>query len=184
MAPRKGWKKPDVACAFEPESFSLPGEEWLPVVGWDRVYRVSNLGRVYSLHQTGRFVNGMAVRDGYHIVKVRDRERRAHMLIHCMVLEAFVGPRPLGHEACHGPAGAASDALSNLRWDTKQANQADRLRDGTSLRGRRISQLTADQVRQIRADTELTAKDWALKLGVTQNSVFSARSRRTWSEIE
>jgi hypothetical protein len=47
-----------------------------------------------------------------------------------LVLEAFVGPRPPGMDCCHDDGDSTNDALSNLRWDTKRANQADTLRHG------------------------------------------------------
>lgn len=53
------------------------------------------------------------------------------------VLEAFVGPRPHGMEACHGDGNCLNDSASNLRWDTPAANKADMLTHGTRLSGER-----------------------------------------------
>lgn len=66
MAPRRGWKKNTLPCAFDHSQLSLPGEEWRDAIGWERFYRVSNLGRVCSLHlKAPAFVTGMKVRGGY-----------------------------------------------------------------------------------------------------------------------
>lgn len=183
MAPRKGWKKADLPCEFRPEAMSSPGEEWRPVVGWERHYRVSNLGRVYSLHQSGRFVTGMRVRDGYHVVKVRHGERRANVQVHHMVLEAFVGPRPAGAQGCHCNGDSTDDRAINLRWDTPQANQNDRVKHGTSIRGRSTPRLPADTVRSIRTTPGITAAEWAAKLGVSATTIFNARRGRTWRQV-
>lgn len=92
---------------------SLPGEEWRAVVGWEGLYEVSNHGRVRSLD---RVVNGVRVK-GRLMKPYRDRPKYSHMiiqlsrgtgkvgaafpLVHKLVLEAFVGPRPEGMVACH-----------------------------------------------------------------------------------
>lgn len=68
--PRSGWKKLQPPAPFNPETFSLPGEEWRPALGWERYYRVSSLGRVYSLHQSGRLATGMEV----HARERRERD--------------------------------------------------------------------------------------------------------------
>jgi hypothetical protein len=45
--------------------------------------------------------------------------------IHGAVLEAFVGPRPEGMEACHNNGNPAANRLENLRWDTHAGTVAD-----------------------------------------------------------
>jgi hypothetical protein len=68
----------------------------------------------------------------YWLVQFEIGGRNHTRLVHTLVLETFVGPRPSpDHEACHGPLGNVSNALSNLRWDTKEAN----LRDAATARG-------------------------------------------------
>lgn len=180
---RCGWKKKDVACDFDAATIALPGEEWRPVVGWERVYRVSSLGRLYSLHQTGRLVVGMLVRGGYRVLKARDHDRRAHLMTHAMVLETFVGPRPEGHQGCHGAAGVSDNSLANLRWGTLESNQADRWLHGTAnFRGPRA--LTAENVIAIRTSPSITDDEWATRLGVCIQSIIQARVGRTWSQVD
>lgn len=184
-APRGGWKKLDIPCDFRPELISSAGEEWRPVVGWERHYRISNLGRVYSLHQTGRLLIGMNVNDGYHVIKVRQGDRKANLQIHCMVLEAFVGPRPPGYEGCHNDGNPENCRAENLRWDTPVANQADRLVHGTSLAGKHIPRkLTAERVREIRLHPQITLAYWASRFGCSILAVSMARNGRTWRDID
>lgn len=183
--PRNGWKKAQVPAAFRPETIARPGEEWRPVVGWENYYRVSSFGRLYSLHQTGRLVTGMPMDGGYRVLKLRDKERHGYLATHTMVLEAFVGPRPSAtHEGCHEDGNGANNALSNLRWDTAKGNQADRIRHGTSCKGRSMKpKLTADLVRQIRSNPGIPAIQWARQLGCTRITIYKARSGSTWPEV-
>jgi len=52
------------------------------------------------------------------------------VLLHPLILEAFVGPRPEGMIACHWDDNPANNRLSNLRWATPSDNMFDRIRNG------------------------------------------------------
>lgn len=157
-------------------------EQWRPVPGWERFYRVSNIGRVWSLHQYGRIITGMEVKGGYRVIKLRENHRYAHKCVHQMVLMAFVGPCPSpGHEGCHNDGNPRNNHLSNLRWDTASGNQRDRRKHGTVSRGR--SMLTAEQVALIRTSPEISDQVWADRLGVTTVSVRHARLKNTWTDV-
>jgi hypothetical protein len=114
-------------------------ERWRPVVGFEGQYEVSDQGRVRSL---ARVIVQKA--SGYRpacLKPIKERilrpgpQKGGHLtvalgrgnskLVHVLVLEAFVGPRPEGREGCHGPGGTQDNRLSNLRWDTRSANVLD-----------------------------------------------------------
>ncbi|ERG63471.1 hypothetical protein L332_03560 [Agrococcus pavilionensis RW1] len=119
-----------------------PTENWLPVVGYEGWYEVSDLGRVRSVsrevrtgvgtrHMQGRVLRPFTRADGrYSVTLSRDDERRTR-LVHRMVLEAFVGPQPTGAECCHHDGDPTNNRLTNLRWDTHTGNEADKRRHGT-----------------------------------------------------
>jgi hypothetical protein len=123
-------------------------ENWLPVVGWEGRYEVSDQGHVARL---GRVVNGphgSTIRLPRKALKPRPTgnghltviltgeggERKAKS-VHLLVLEAHVGPRPEGMVACHGPGGKHDNHVHNLRWDTQSSNIRDTLADGTHPSG-------------------------------------------------
>lgn len=122
----------------EPDNRPLPGEEWRPVLGWEGLYEVSDLGRVRSLSRggyRGRIIKPYLNRKDYPRLMValcdgkrKHGGRQAFPTVHRIVLEAFVGPRPDGMEACHYNGDACDNRLKNLRWDTKMGNVADRRR--------------------------------------------------------
>jgi hypothetical protein len=121
-------------------------ENWLPVVGWEEHYMVSDLGNIRSFHKGGRpRLHGDCLApspsalssEGRLTVALYRKGERKTVYVHRLVLEAFVGPCPEGCEALHGPGGPLSNCLGNLSWGSRSQNQGpDRLRDGTSLRGR------------------------------------------------
>lgn len=68
---------------------------------------------------------------GYLQVCLRAPDGRFHtLLVHDLLLKAFVGPCPSGHECCHNNGNPGDNRLENLRWDTRQENVLDQLRHG------------------------------------------------------
>lgn len=114
-------------------------EHWLPVVGWEGGYEVSDLGRVRSLDREivdftsrlrrlrGRVLRPGRSADGRLSVNINRRPIRVHIL----VLTAFVSPRPDNHECCHYNDMPWDNRLINLRWDNRSGNGFDRVRNGT-----------------------------------------------------
>ena len=70
-----------------------------------------------------------------HVMLYPNRETK---LVHRLVLEAFVGPAPVGAFGCHYPdRNPGNNHIANLRWDTPAANTADALVHGTFKTGER-----------------------------------------------
>ncbi len=72
-------------------------------------------------------------------------------MVHILVLETFVCPRPPGMEARHLDGDPANNALSNLQWGTRQENLDDMNRHGTMRHGSQkpMAKLTEDVAREI-----------------------------------
>jgi NUMOD4 motif-containing protein/HNH endonuclease len=119
-------------------------ERWLPVIGWENFYEVSNLGRVRSILRITRNRNGKMIRrqglilspstSGQYkycsVVLSRDNVHTTKY-IHHLVTEAFFGPLPMGQVRLHGPNGKDDNAITNLCYGTQAQNLEDRKRDGT-----------------------------------------------------
>ena len=120
-------------------SKSTPDEVWLPVVGYEGAYQVSNWGRVRSLPG---FARGARIRKatpagkGHLRVELSLYNQPRSIYVHRMVLEAFVGPCPDGMEGCHNDGDPTNNHLDNLRWDTRSENVRDAIRHGTYSNGR------------------------------------------------
>jgi hypothetical protein len=166
-------------------------EEWRPVVGLEGQYEVSNLGRVKSLpkmvsRRNGRYmkkerlIGGRSRAAGYPVVHIGPTCR----YIHSLVLEAFVGPRPDGFEACHNNGDRTDNRAENLRWDTPSANQNDRAKHGTSNRGERCgtSILKSYQVIAIMRSTERTSV-LARQYGVAPQTISGIRCGWKWQHL-
>jgi len=143
--------------------------EWKPVVGYEGIYEVrpgSDGGRVRRVCKLARTRIGreLGKRDsaGYwRAVLSKPKEKPAWRRLHTLILEAFIGPCPEGHEACHKDDNKDNNTLGNLYWGTRSSNLRDsvsNLRHGSVvkpesyLRGEKHpnSKLTNMQTQNIR----------------------------------
>ena len=171
-------------------------EVWQPVQGYEGLYEVSNQGRVRSLDRVQRSKRGALQRfkgrtlkpslvEGYEQVALCRNGKAKLRKIHQLVLEAFVGPRPSPQwDACHCDGSRRNNFLANLRWDTKKANQADRLIHGTDSRGSncKTAKLAESQVLAIRLDERLY-EEIAKDFGIATVTVGRIKRQESWAHL-
>ncbi|MFV8266502.1 NUMOD4 motif-containing HNH endonuclease [Mycolicibacterium peregrinum] len=115
-------------------------EQWRPVIGFEGLYEVSDQGRVRSLgqfargsHGSQRFVRGRVLRPAPsktgHLTVALGRGGGTK-LVHALVAEAFIGPRPAGMDVCHGNGVPSDNRVDNLRYGTRSENHFDRVAHG------------------------------------------------------
>lgn len=138
-------------------------EEWKPVPGHEGSYEVSSEGRVRSLDREivrsnghtyalkGKVLAQIVSLHGRKQVNLSGKTR----LVHQLVLEAFVGPRPEGTECCHYDDDRGNNRLSNLRWGTSSENELDKVRNGNHRNARKTRcvnghELSGENLREYR----------------------------------
>jgi hypothetical protein len=101
-----------------------------------------------------------------------------------LVLEAFVGSRPLGMDACHCNGDPHDNRVENLRWDTRKGNFADREAHGNTAKGARngFSKLTENAVIEIRKDTR-SNRQIAKTYNVSSVCIDKIKNRTNWKHI-
>lgn len=170
-------------------------EEWRPIAG--RLgYEVSNHGRVRSYVNShgaiGRRSHPLSLRQKtdrnrvpYVWVRFGAADKQDEAYVAHLVLEAFVGPRPAGLNACHNDSDPTNNRVENLRWDTQSNNLADRLPRNTHPWGENthLHKLTEELVRQIRA-SDRSDESWATELGVHRQTIRNARVGKTWTYLK
>lgn len=123
-------------------------------------YEVSERGDVRRIKRgirggfVGKVMKPYRREDGYNMFILRNLNRSFHVKAHQLVAEAFVGPKPFPDaEVCHCDGSRHNDHFTNLRWDTRAANHADKVRHGTTARGERgpAAKLSSAQVAEIRS---------------------------------
>lgn len=150
-------------------------------------YEVSTYGRVRSnkgpystLLRPGKAVGGKYLTVVLHPLGTYS--------VHSLVLTAFVGSRPSGHEAAHIDGNGHNNRLENLMWATPKVNAAQRVGHGTQHRGEKTpnARLTEADVRAIRkrwddgeSRTMIAESFPSLSVGTIEKAV----SNKTWRHL-
>lgn len=170
--------------------------EWRDVVGYEGLYEVSSAGAIRSLTRTVRSGNqhGPMLKtyqgrdkaiytdpDGYQGIALCKDGIQKTCRVSRLVLSAFVGAPGVGEEACHVDHDQANNALDNLHWGTRQANE-----DEKTASGRRpastVNKLTMDDAVAIREKWTLGAsyKQLAAEFKTHHTNVWLIVKGKTW----
>lgn len=165
---------------------------WRPIPSFPS-YEVSDEGGVRRAVGGGAYKAGYVLKpkphkQGYLYYILSDGRGGAKtMLAHRLVLMAFAGPCPDGMQACHGNGDRQDNRLSNLRWDTPKANQADRVKHGTDLWGEALpyAKLTESKVKEIRVRAAAGERqcDLAREFGVGDPQIHRIVRRELWAHV-
>ena len=110
---------------------SVVEEEWRPIVGYEGLYEVSDLGRVKGLKR-GKILKCENMRDGYVRATLCKKNVENRFRVHRLVLETF---QPMEEDlVCDHINHIKNDnRLVNLRWaTTSQNNRYLQKREGCS----------------------------------------------------
>lgn len=117
--------------------WELAQEQWAPVVGYEGLYEVSNLGRVKSLARVvsrpgergDLSINeiirtGHITPKGYVRVQLSKNGKPRNHMVHVLVAEAWIGSPPSPrHEVNHKSGDKTNNREKNLEWVTPSENQ-------------------------------------------------------------
>lgn len=101
--------------------------------------------------------------------------------VHVLVLEAFIGPRPVKFHGCHNDGNGLNNTVGNLRWDTPQNNALDRFHHEAARKGREAPRRKTDA--EIAAEAsrlpvnEMTYRQIGEAIGVSFSRAYRAMSR-------
>ncbi len=159
-------------------------EQWRPVPRFPG-YLVSSLGRVYS-GRSGKCLAPQASNKGYLRVALR-RDGETHLRhVHRLVLVAYVGPCPDGHESLHHDDDPSNNRLTNLRWGTRSENRHDAVRN-ERLRGgkQKGAALTRAQVRRIKQHlrSRVPHQRIASAFKVSRTTIAKIGDGRLWADV-
>lgn len=125
---------------------------------------------------------------GYFTVKICNEDGSFGKKVHRLVLETFVGPCPLGMEACHFDGNRQNNRLENLRWATsKENNLTDKLRQGRLAYGEKMPNAKLNEMK-IRVARHLNTMGWSWQkiadfYGVSETPIYKAAKGATWKHV-
>jgi len=168
-------------------------ERWLPVVGYEGWYDVSDFGRVRSARTTTNTYAGrvlkLATNFDYKLVTLyRDGNKHTHR-VHRLVIAAFVGPRPDGKEVNHIDGDKANNMVENLEYVTSSENKIHAYDTGlASNQGERhpSNKLVEKDVHKIRRflSKGLTRRAIASLFNVNRSTISAIADGRSWAYLK
>jgi len=161
---------------------------WVP--GYENLYAVTDTGDIYSYHWgTPRKRKVSLYSKRYPSISLSKNKKKESDSVHRLVLKAFVGDPPKGHECRHLDGNQMNNRLSNLEWGTPKRNQADRIKHGTSNRGERnhFAKLTVADVRKIKQlypSSGMSQAEVSKMFGINRATVSYIYHGKTWTHIK
>lgn len=134
---------------------NLENEEWKPVVGYDGLYQVSNMGRVKSLSnefsRKEKILRQGKNKYGYLVVNLCKEGKRKNFTVHRLVGNAFLENPSNLLMINHKDEDKTNNCVDNLEWCTNSYNQ----KYGNCPK--KIAEKLSKQVYQYTKDYELVA---------------------------
>jgi len=158
-------------------------EIWRPIVGFEAYYEVSDLGRVRSLpksvwvsHPSGAYEKRLPpkLRKPYKNAGSMDlnlNPGKVKRKVHHLVLETFVGIRPVGLVTRHLNGDFTDNRLVNLEYGTQSENRFDSVRHDRH----KVPRSLVGEIRQSTLSSRVAARTY----GVSRSYVRLVRSGGT-----
>jgi len=176
-----------------------PGEQWKDIPNFPN-YQVSNQGRVRSrlMQFNGKTTDHWRIKQpgytlGYPYVLLRKDGQSYNRRVHALVLEAFVGPRPIinGERACtrHLNGDQTDNRVENLAWGTMKENMADKKIHGTEnvLRGEGKPNAVFTDAEVAGFKERMAAGEWYVDIAREINRpiahIYSIGAGKAWAHV-
>jgi hypothetical protein len=177
-------------------------EEWKHIPNYERLYMISNLGRVKSLPKKIKNKNNSFryskekilspfIRAEYlsiHLCKPHESYRYKNFTIHSLVLLAFSGNRGNKNVINHKDGNKLNNRVDNLEYCTQSYNKKQDFINGRqSLSGEKNTQskLTSENVLEIRVlrKSGLKYSELANKFNLSISGISNIFNGHTWTHI-
>jgi hypothetical protein len=186
------------------EIYEFMEEIWLDIKNYEKLYQISNLGRVKSLKREvfNRRLNKntpisekilkIGLSGGYPTINLCKDGKCVNHHIHNLVAIYFI-PNPENKKCVNHKDGVKTNCYStNLEWATYSENSKHAFRTGlqkptlTFGEDHGLSRLKKEQIVQIRkiySEGNITQRKLATIFDVTQGTIGSIINRKTWKAI-
>jgi len=169
-------------------------ERWLPILGFEGIYDVSDRGRVrrikaYKSTFVGRILKPNIHSTGYARVWLNKDDSAPDHLCHRLVARAFLGECPIGKQVNHIDGNKINNRVENLEYLIPSENQLHAFRTGLHkpVRGSdsNLSKLTEDDVIVIRSLLgKKSQKFIAKKFGVDRSNISHIARGKSWAWLK
>jgi len=162
-------------------------EKWRPVVGYEDLYAISNLGRLHS-NRAERVMKPAPDNDGYYKTMLcRDRHRLS-VSIHRLVAQAFIPNPENKKQVNHIDGNKQNNCVENLEWCTQKENIHHAFKIGLRPVGedRVYSKLDNSGIRLIKLlrGRKIPMQSIGVILGVSYTTISGVIHGRSWKHLK
>lgn len=174
-------------------------EAWRPVVGYEGLYEVSNLGRIKTCPKlipnllTGgdslrrpKIMKTARDKSGHHHLSFTKDGVKKNVFLHHAVARAFLGPCPDGKLTLHQKDDRDNNRAASLYYGSSLHNGRDMVINGGSSRceDHHAATLTEEGVRQIlNLRGKITQAEIARRFGTTVSAVSHIHHGWSWTHV-
>lgn len=177
----------------------LQVEKWLPVVGYEGLYEVSNFGRIKSLrraytnsigrvHHTKNIILAQSISNQYRCVTLCNHIKK-NKRVNVLVAQAFV-PNPINKpQVNHKDGDKMNNTVWNLEWATSKENIRHSIEAGLKPKpeNTKMAKLNEFKVKAIRrlfrVKPEVSKKAVADKLNMNTSTIYYILNKKLWPNI-
>jgi len=158
-------------------------------------YSATEDGQIYSHHRYEPFpLKQTSHMQGYRQVNLKTPKGFRTRLVHLLVLEAWVGPRPEGMVTNHKNGDKTDNRLENLEYVTQTENMKHSYATGLSPKPptrygealKHLAKMTTEKVLALREETDRTPgylERLGIKYGISASTVSKILLRQTWKHV-
>ena len=158
-------------------------------------YSATDSGDIYSHHRFEPFPLKQTLHtQGYKQVNLKTAKGFRTRLVHVLVLEAWIGPRPDGMVTNHKNGDKTDNRLENLEYVTQTENMKHAYALGLSPKPptrygedlKHLAKMTTQKVLALRAETDREPgylERFGVKYGISAATVSKILLRQTWKHI-
>src|SRR5260370_19129316 len=171
-------------------------ERWLAVPDFEGLDEGSDHGRVRRIgawcdgrKRQPHILANVVKKSGYCGLMLFKNEAKHHLGVHRIVMSAFVGPIPFGHEVNHKNGRKADNRPENLEYVTHSANVTHKYRvlklphfKGSQSSMAKITEDEAIAIRVLRRH-RWTLKEIAEEFELNQSSVCPITTNKAWTHF-